>query len=72
MTSSTGSDPNSHDDMGDVLSRVRQLDATSEEVAVRRYVREITEADALLETVDLGDAPLPVPFSSSWRQGPER
>jgi hypothetical protein len=72
MTSSAGSDPNSHDDMGDVLSRVRQLDATSEEAAVRRYVREIAEADALLETVDLDDAPLPVPFSASWREGPER
>jgi hypothetical protein len=45
---------------------VRQLDPTSEEAAVRRYVREIAEADALLNSVDLSDAPLLVPFSASW------
>ena len=72
MTSSSGSDTDLRDEMGDVLSRVRQVDATSEEAAVRRYVREIAEADALLDTVDLDDSPLPVPFSASWSQGPER
>lgn len=72
MTSSSGSDTDLRDEMGDVLSRVRQVDATSEEAAVRRYVREIAEADALLDTVDLDDVPLPVPFSASWPQGPER
>ena len=42
MTNGVGSDTNSpRDEMGDVLSRVRQLDPTSEEAAVRRYVREI-------------------------------
>ena len=54
------------DETGDILSRVRQLDPTSEEAAVRRYVREIAEADALLNSVDLSDAPLLVPFSASW------
>jgi len=72
MTSSVDSEANSGDDMGDVLSRVRQLDATIEEAAVRRYVREIAEADVLLDTVDLDDALLPVPFSASWPEGSVR
>jgi hypothetical protein len=73
MTRGVGSDRNSpRDEMGDVLSRVRQLDPTSEEVAVRRYVREIAEADALLDTLDLSDAPLLVPFSASWPEGSAR
>ena len=41
------------DDMADVLSRVRQADPTAEEAAVCGYVREIAEASALLDTVDL-------------------
>ena len=57
------------DEMGDVLSRVRQLDPTIEEAAVRGYVREMAEADAVLDTVDLDDAPLLVAFSASWPEG---
>jgi hypothetical protein len=73
MTNSVGSDSDSPDDeMGDVLSRVRQLDPTSEEAAVRRYVREIAEADALLDSIDLDDAPLLVPFSAWWPEGAVR
>jgi hypothetical protein len=67
MTNGVGSETKSpRDEMGDILTRVRQLDPTSEEAAVRRYVREIAEADALLDTIDLSDAPLLVPFSASW------
>ena len=73
MTSSIGSEMNSpRDEMGDVLSRVRGVDATSDEAAVRRYVREMAEAEALLDTVDLDDAPLLVPFAASWPQGSVR
>jgi hypothetical protein len=54
------------DDMADVLSRVRQVDPTAEDAAVRGYVREIAEASALLDTIDLADAPLIVAFSPSW------
>ena len=73
MTTSVGSDMDSPcDEMGDVLSRVRQLDPTTEEAAVRRYVLEIAEADALLDTVDLSDVPLLVPFSTSWPDGSGR
>ena len=70
MTNGAGSDviPPS-DEMGGVLGRVRQLDPTCEEAAVRGYVREMAEADAVLNTVDLSDAPLLVSFSPSW---PER
>jgi hypothetical protein len=73
MTSKVGSDLISPDDeMRDVVNRVRQLDPTSEEAAVRRYVWEIAEADALLATVDLDDAPLLVPFSATWPEGAGR
>jgi hypothetical protein len=73
MTNGVGSDTNSpRDEMGDILTRVRQLDPTSDEAAVRRYVREIAEADALLNSVDLSDASLLVPFSASWPEGSGR
>ena len=73
MTIGVGSETNSpRDEMGDILTRVRQLDPTSDEAAVRRYVGEIAEADALLESVDLSDAPLLVPFSASWPKGSGR
>ena len=74
MTDSTGSNsiPPPNDEMGDVLSRVRQLDPTSEEAAVLRYVREIAEADARLNTVDVSDAPLLICFSASWPEGSVR
>ena len=57
------------DGMGDVLSRVRQLDPTIEEAAVRGYVREMAEAEAALDMVDLSDVPLSVSFSPSWLEG---
>jgi hypothetical protein len=73
MTSNVGSDSGStRDEMGDVLSRVRQLDPTSEEAAIRGYMREIAEADALLDSVDSSDAPLLVPFSAAWPGESER
>ena len=73
MTTRVGSETNwPRNETDDVLSRVRQLDATSDEEAVRRYVREMAEAEALLDSVDLDDAPLLVPFSASWTEGPVR
>jgi hypothetical protein len=60
------------DDMADVLSRVRQVDSNAEEAALRSYVREIAEASALVDTIDLRDAPLEVSFSASWSQGSAR
>ena len=65
----TSSDDMADDDMADILSRVRQLDPTAEEAAVRGYVREIAEASALLDTVNLAGAPLIVAFSPSWPEG---
>ncbi len=73
MTRSIHSDTiPSGDEMGDVLSRVRQVDPTSDESAVRGYVREMAEAEAVLDTVDLADAPLPVSFSPAWPEGAVR
>ena len=70
MTSSTGSETiPAGDGMGDVLSRVRQVDPTIDEATVRGYVREMAEAQAVLDTVDLSDAPLSVSFSPSWPEG---
>ena len=57
------------DEVADVLDRVRQVDPEADEVAVRGYVREMSEASALLDTVDLDDAPLLVAFSASWPEG---
>ena len=73
MTSEAGSStilPS--DEMTDPLTRVRRLDPTCEEAAVRGYVREMAEAEALLDTVDLGDTPLGVSFSASWPEGSAR
>ena len=73
MTSSTNSDAiPPGDGLGDVLSRVRQLDAISDEATVRGYVREMAEAEAVLDTVDLGDAPLSISFSPAWPERAER
>jgi hypothetical protein len=73
MTSDGCSDPILPSaEMWDVLSRVRQLDPTSEEVAIRGYLCEIAEAEAVLDTVDLGDAPVSISFSASWPEGCER
>ena len=70
MTSNIDSETTAAGDgMGDVLSRVRQLDPTIEEAAVRGYVREMAEAEAVLDTVDLSDVPLSVSFSPSWPEG---
>ncbi len=73
MTIGVGSEANSpRDEMRDVLNRVRQLDAAIDEAAVRRYVWEMAEAEALLDTIDLDDVPLLVPFSASWPEGSVR
>ena len=70
MTSNIDSETTAAGDgMGDVLSRVRQLDPTIEEAAVRGYVREMADAEAVLDTVNLSDAPLSVSFSPSWPEG---
>ena len=70
MTSSFGSETMPvGDGMGDMLSRVRQLDPTIEEAAVRIYGREMAEAEAVLDTVDLSDAPFSVTFSPKWPEG---
>jgi hypothetical protein len=70
MTSSAHSDAIPPGDrMGDVLSRVRQVDPISDEAAVRGYVREMAEAEAVLDMVDLHDAPLSVSFSPAWPEG---
>jgi hypothetical protein len=70
MTSDRGSGTATpSDDMAEVLSRVREVDPAAEEAAVRGYVREIAEAGALLDTVDLADVPLIVAFNPTWPEG---
>jgi hypothetical protein len=64
-------DPGSmpHEERSDALTRVRQLDPTIEETAVRVYMSEIADADTLLGTLDLGDASPSISFSAAWREG---
>jgi hypothetical protein len=70
MTSDESSGtPTPSDEMADLLGRVRQVDPTAEEAAVRGYDREICEASALLDAVDLTGAPLLVSFSALWPEG---
>ena len=70
MTSDSGSGTSTRfDEMADVLRQVRQVDPNADEVAVHGYVREISEASALLDTVDLRDVPLQIAFSAWWPEG---
>ena len=48
------------------LIRARQVDPQCEEAAVRGYVSEIIEAEAMLDTTNLSAAPLSVSFSATW------
>lgn len=57
------------EEMADVLGRVQQVDPNADEVAVRCYVREMSEASALLDAVDLSDVPLQIAFSARWPEG---
>jgi hypothetical protein len=56
-------------EMADVLSRVRQVDPIAEETAVRGYLREMADASALLDTIELRDEAPQVSFSASWPEG---
>jgi hypothetical protein len=58
--------------MADVVNRVRQVDPNAEEAAVRGYICEIAAASALLDTIDLSNAPLQVSFSAVWPEGSAR
>ena len=60
------------DDLQSVLIRARQVDPQCEEAAVRGYLREIVEAEAMLDTVDLCALPLSVAFSASWEDEPRQ
>jgi len=60
------------EELAEALRRVRQLDPTADEEAVRGYLREIAEASAVLDRVDLGDGSLQVSFSASWPEGAVR
>ncbi len=55
----------------DMLLRVRAVDPAADADAVRRYAREIAEADAMLQALDLdpSSAPLDVSFSPDWNHG---
>ena len=70
MTSSDGAEAAAlPEDTSDIVSRVRELDPSADDAAVRGYVHEIAAANALLVTVDVTGVPLEVAFSAAW---PER
>jgi hypothetical protein len=56
---------------GDMLLQVRALDPAADAEAVRRYAREIAEADTVLQTLDLDPStvPLEASFSPDWNDG---
>jgi hypothetical protein len=58
------------EDVQSTLIRARRVDPTCEEAAIRSYMREITEAEAMLDNVDLSEVPLTVSFSASWEDEP--
>jgi hypothetical protein len=55
-----------------LLTRARQVDPLCDEAAVRGYAREIVEAEAMLDTVNLSAAPLELSFSASWEDEPRQ
>ena len=54
-----------------MLARVRDVDPAADDEAVRRYAREIAEADAVLQqlALDPSSIPLDVAFSPYWNDG---
>lgn len=68
MTVETGSEINeTEDEVHFVLSRARHVDPTCRPEAIRGFVREIGEAGAVLDAVDVDDVPLCASFSASWQ-----
>lgn len=58
-----------HETFTDMLRRVREVDPGADAEAVRRYAREIAEADAVVQTLDVEpmSAPFDTPFSPGWK-----
>jgi len=54
------------EDLQYALARARQVDPGCEETAVRGYLREILEAEAMLDAANVPEISLGVPFSASW------
>jgi hypothetical protein len=54
-----------------MLLQVREVDPAAGSDAVRRYAREIADADAMLQALDLdpSSAPLDMSFSPDWNNG---
>jgi hypothetical protein len=54
------------EDVQSVLVRARQVDPGCEETAIRGYLGEILEAEAVLDAANLSEIHLSVSFSASW------
>ena len=54
-----------------MLCRVREADPNADVDAVRRYAREIAEADALVQTLEMDptNSPFDAPFVPDWNGG---
>ena len=52
----------------DMLCRVRSVDPGADAEAVSRYAREIAEADAAMQTLEVAPTsdPFDAPFSPAW------
>jgi hypothetical protein len=57
-----------------MLRRVLAVDPGADAEAVRRYAREIAEADAVMQSLDVDSAsdPFDAPFSPAWNGGRPR
>ena len=67
MTMEPGSEINeTEDEVHYVLSRARHVDPNCRPEAIRGFVREIAEAGAMLDAVDVDDVPLSASFPASW------
>ncbi len=73
MSADSKSKPNvPTEDVEYLLARARQVDPRAEEAAIRGYLREIAEAEEMLDALDLSETTLNVTFPADWEGGPRQ
>ena len=70
MSADSNSKPNvPTEDVEYLLARARQVDPQAEEGAIRGYLREIAEAEEMLDALELSETTFNVTFSADWEDG---
>ncbi len=73
MSADSNAKPNvPTEDIEYVLARARQVDPQAEEGEIRGYLREIAEAEEMLDALDLSETTLNVTFSADWEGRPRQ